>query len=213
MNAPDSSGVPWEGEAPAEPLSMWLPIRREERGSAVRRSGSPSRQARSLPPERPLTDQPRTERALPSGRKHPVHGVPLTLEGPTIVLLTVCTKGRQRWLASELIHELLRTVWRDSGAWSVGKYVIMPDHIHLFVAPGERSIPLERWVRYWKSLFSKDHKDPSHRWQTDHWDTRLRCGEDYLKKWEYVRNNPVRHQLVERAEDWPFQGQIHEFRW
>jgi hypothetical protein len=25
-------------------------------------------------------------------------------------------------------------------------------------------------------------------------------------KWLYVRNNPVRHGLVEHPDDWPFQG-------
>ena len=35
----------------------------------------------------------------------------------------------------------------------------------------------------------------------------------YEEKWEYVRNNPVRAGLAARAEDWPFQGVIHELMW
>jgi putative transposase len=104
----------------------------------------------------------------------------------------------------------------------------MPDHIHLFAAPGPivdsnrlsgsfalpgTVIPFDNWVRYWKSQFSKRHRNPAHRWQTDHWDTRLRRSESYASKWEYVRNNPVRHGLVKSAEDWPFQGRIHDLLW
>jgi hypothetical protein len=37
-----------------------------------------------------------------------------------------------------------------------------------------------------------------HRWQTDHWDRRLRSDESYAEKWEYVRCNAVRHGLVAR---------------
>ena len=42
---------------------------------------------------------------------------------------------------------------------------------------------------------------PSQEWQSDHWDTRLRSGESYDAKWEYVRNNPVRAGLVKTAEE------------
>lgn len=33
-------------------------------------------------------------------------------------------------------------------------------------------------------------------WQQDYWDRQLRSGESYAEKWNYVRNNPVRHGLV-----------------
>jgi putative transposase len=89
----------------------------------------------------------------------------------------------------------------------------MPDHLHLFAAPGQLELPLENWVKYWKSQFSKRHGNRNHRFQTDHWDTRLRREESYEEKWQYVVNNAVRHGLVARAEDWPFQGEIFELRW
>ncbi len=146
-------------------------------------------------------------------RKHPVHGVLINPDHPTIVFLTICTKDRQPWLAKPEIHDLFRSIWENAAAWLVGKYVIMPDHIHTFVAPGQMALPLDNWVRYCKSQFSKKHQEPDHRWQTDYWDTRLRSWESYADKWEYVRNNPVRHGLVKVADDWPFQGQIHDLHW
>jgi len=146
-------------------------------------------------------------------RKRPTHGVWITLQRPTIVLVTVCTKNREPWLADEEIHRLLREIWSQATAWLVGRYVLMPDHLHLFAAPGEKEIELGSWVRYWKSLFTKRHNNPRHRWQSDYWDKRLRSWESYDAAWEYVRNNPVRHGLVERAEDWPFQGEIYVLEW
>lgn len=50
-------------------------------------------------------------------------------------------------------------------------------------------------------------------WQSDCWDTQMRCGEQYRKKWEYVRQNPVRAGLVQRAEDWPWQGELSVLKW
>lgn len=146
-------------------------------------------------------------------RKHPMHGVIFQQTEPTIVFLTVCTKDRTHWLAVPEVHGLLRSVWIAALAWSVGRYIIMPDHIHLFASPGTPEMPLENWVKYWKSQFSKRHCNPAHRWQTDHWDTRLRSQNAYDEKWHYVLSNPVRHGMVARSEDWPYQGEINELRW
>lgn len=95
----------------------------------------------------------------------------------------------------------------------MGRYMIMPDHIHFFAAASIINIEYDNWVAYWKSQFSKQHKNPNHLWQADHWDTRMRNEDIYEEKWEYVRWNPVRHELVGNSEDWPYQGEIHELRW
>ena len=132
---------------------------------------------------------------------------------PTIVYDTVCTKDRQPWLKNDDVHSLLQEVWTEAEAWAMGRYMIMPDHIHFFAGFAGSLIPYENWVRYWKSQFSKRHKNTSHRWQTDDWDTRMRTWKQYDEKWEYVRWNPVRHELVDHPDEWPFQGTIHELRW
>ena len=146
-------------------------------------------------------------------RKKPAHGVELVPGCPTIVFVTVCTQHRRPWLATEQNNERLRAVWERASAWRVGRYVLMPDHLHLFAAPGPREIPLENWVRYWKSQFTKINADASQTWQSDHWDTRLRSGESYEEKWWYVRNNPVRAGIVTRVEEWPFQGELNVLEW
>jgi len=89
----------------------------------------------------------------------------------------------------------------------------MPDHAHFFCAPGEPELPLENCMKYWKSQFSKLNRNPEYRWRGDHWDRRLRDDESYDEKWLYTLDNPVRRGLVERAEDWPYQGELFELRW
>ena len=96
-------------------------------------------------------------------RKHPAHGV-LFVEGhPTIIFDTVCTKDRKSWLASDEVHKLPREVWQEADAWLMGRYVIMPDHVHFFAAATESGIKYDNWVKYWKSKFSKRHKVAEHR--------------------------------------------------
>ncbi|MBA2585005.1 MAG: hypothetical protein H0U99_00780 [Chthoniobacterales bacterium] len=97
-----------------------------------------------------------------------------------------------------------------------GRYVIMPDHVHLFCAPATFAAePLGQWVRYWKTLASRNWPRANEQpiWQRNFWDTQLRRHENYDAKWDYVILNPVRARLVQRAEDWPFQGQLNELRW
>ena len=91
----------------------------------------------------------------------------------------------------------------------------MPDHIHFFAAPNAIEAPsLEKWMKYWKSRATSNMRKPGGTvWQRGHWDRQLRSGESYDDKWEYVRSNPVRHGLVIKADDWPYQGELNELRW
>lgn len=153
-------------------------------------------------------------RNLPE-RKRPVHRVIILPNRPTIVFVTVCTHKRLRCLASEQAHALLNDVWLKADSWQVGRYVVMPDHVHLFAAPTNPDVDLERWVRYWKSLFSRPYQKqmPIFRWQSGYWDTTLRWFDSYDQKWEYVRLNPVRHGLVQNPQDWPYQGELNVLAW
>ena len=209
-------GVRWEGSAPAGPNDVvdWDDVTK----TAGRGGTRPSHTLKDGTMTNETQHRGRRKRrpSLPV-RKRPVHGVLRSALEPTIVFVTACTKDRVRWLATPGCHELLREIWREAAAWRVGRYVIMPDHVHLFASPADQDVSpfvsLEKWMAFWKSLFSKRKGDPGCRWQSSHWDRRLRRSESYAEKWEYVRDNPVRHGLVERAEDWPFQGELFELRW
>jgi len=45
-------------------------------------------------------------------------------------------------------------------------------------------------------------------WQPGFFDHVLRNDESYGQKWNYVRENPVRADLVTDADEWPYQGEI-----
>jgi len=50
------------------------------------------------------------------------------------------------------IVALLLDCWRKANHWLVGRYVIMPDHLHLFCAPAKLPVtPLKQWVRFWRA--------------------------------------------------------------
>jgi len=68
---------------------------------------------------------------------------------PVIIFLTVCSKDRKPLFARADSVAVIVDAWRRAEAWSVGRYVVMPDHLHLFCAPAVfPTEPLMQWVRY-----------------------------------------------------------------
>ena len=149
----------------------------------------------------------------PPERRHPAPGVQLHAGEANLVFLTVTTEQRQPWLASELLHRLLHQTWDEARAWLVGDYLLMPDHLHLFCAPHNLQFTIEAWIAYWKGQFNRKHGRTEWKFQSRGWHHRLRAGESYRAKWLYVQENPVRHGLVKRIEDWPFKGRVFDLVW
>ena len=89
---------------------------------------------------------------------------------------------------------------------ALGRYVIMPDHVHLFVRGG-RNFILSSWIGGLKRAMSVALKS-QRLWQPGFFDHILRNDESYAEKWNYVRDNPVRAGLVELAENWPYHGEV-----
>jgi REP element-mobilizing transposase RayT len=121
---------------------------------------------------------------------------------------------RSPMLARPEIHESFRAFGRKAHEKydvAVGRYVIMPDHAHLFVAFPATGITLSQWIKSLRSVLGKEllrlgFQKPH--WQEGFFDHLLRNSESYAEKWEYVRMNPVRAGLCRKPEDWPFQGEI-----
>ncbi|HTS17484.1 MAG TPA: transposase [Verrucomicrobiae bacterium] len=138
------------------------------------------------------------------------------LESP-VYFATACTYRRQPILAATAVADILTEEWRAAAErhrWLVGRYVIMPDHVHFFCSVQSNAKRLSEFVRLWKQWTTKRavaalaKRGPARLWQQGFFDHVLRSEESYAQKWEYVRQNPVRAGLISHAEDWPFQGEI-----
>ena len=146
-------------------------------------------------------------------RKWPAHGVHVPSLGPAIVYVTCCANNREPWMANPAVHKAMHEVWSSANAWLVGRYVIMPDHVHLFAAKGDSEVELEAWTRYWKRLVTQTLGAGPGKWQDSQWDTRMRSPESYREKLDYVLMNPVRKGLVQQPEEWPYSGEVHALDW
>jgi len=75
-----------------------------------------------------------------------------------IYFVTTCTKDRHAVLARDDITNVLIQEWsaaRDRHGWIVGRYVVMPDHVHFFCRPEYEAKPLSEFVASWKRWTSR----------------------------------------------------------
>ena len=113
------------------------------------------------------------------------------------------------------MHEAFRSycLRAENHDVAVGRYVIMPDHIHLFVVLPRTEVTLPGWVQMLKTVLGKELLRltvAKPHWQEGFFDHVLRSSESYSQKWDYVRTNPVRAGLCAEPDEWPYQGEIME---
>ena len=131
-----------------------------------------------------------------------------------IHFLTVCTIHRRTILTDSGIPECLVEAWDASpkiNGWAIGRFVVMPDHVHFFARPLPGGKPLSSFVRDWKRWTARAIHQASRQeppiWQAEFFDHVLRSTKSYDQKWAYVRENPGRAGLVAHGEDWPYAGE------
>jgi REP element-mobilizing transposase RayT len=145
----------------------------------------------------------------------------LYIEHP-IFFVTMRIHDQRCRLDDSTMHEALRefgAVGLERGCY-LGRYVLMPDHVHLFVkfqptAEGSL-VTLSRWVSALKNVCSRVWRAQglaAPHWQKGFFDHVLRSSESYGEKWRYVEQNPVRAGLVARCADWPYQGEIYRLEY
>jgi REP element-mobilizing transposase RayT len=124
-------------------------------------------------------------------------------------ILSHCARNRRKLLANKPVHEVLINYGQSAvhRGYALGRYVIMPDHIHLFVS-GTDGFDLGLWIRGLKRVVAAAVSGGRSMWQTGFFDHVIRNSESYSQKWEYVRDNPVRAGLVLETREWPFQGEL-----
>ena len=131
-----------------------------------------------------------------------------------IYFVTFCTADRKPLLENSSVHNrfIQYAEKAEPRGVAIGRYVIMPDHIHCFIRMAPQHT-LGTTIRMLKRALSPAIPDPTPHWQSGFFDHLLRHSESYHDKWNYVWENPVRAGLVKRPEDWAFQGEVVSIRY
>jgi putative transposase len=130
-----------------------------------------------------------------------------------IYFVTFGTKDRKKILANPPVDDAFIRFARNSEKRGtiIGRYVIMPDHVHLFIRLNQ-SDHLGATIGFLKKSLTRTLSESGHaspHWQPGFFDHLLRSANSYSEKWDYVQKNPLRAGLIEDPADWPYAGEIN----
>lgn len=106
---------------------------------------------------------------------------------------------------------------RAERPFHIDAWVVLPNHLHcIWCLPDGDADYSTRWSVI-KARFSRalpySPRRPSHvarrehgLWQRRFWEHHIRSEEDWRAHMRYCWNNPVKHGLAARPEDWPFSS-------
>lgn len=133
--------------------------------------------------------------------------------------LTLVTHRRKAILIDNI--DILRESFRESKqyySYTINAIVILPEHIHMIITP-KNAKEYPKIIKAIKYNFSKkieieDEEQSLNRhrkkmkavWQQRYYEHTIRDQKDYLRCLEYMKNNPVKHQLVKDAKDWKYSS-------
>jgi putative transposase len=127
----------------------------------------------------------------------------LWLKGGTY-FFTVVTKNRIPILVDEKVRDCLRKSIRKTRhnyPFDIIAWVLLPDHLHtLWTLPQGDSDFAVRWMLI-KSRVTKALSMESI-WQRRYWEHLIRDEDDLKQHFDYIHFNPVKHELVEKPQDW-----------
>ncbi len=101
----------------------------------------------------------------------------------------------------------------DYRKWTLYAAVIMPDHVHVLVQPlskaeGGGVYDLAEIIHSVKSFsvhqINRKRGSRGSIWQDERFDRIVRDEMEFLEKWQYIMNNPLKQELVENQEDYPW---------
>ncbi|NIZ08566.1 transposase [Pseudooceanicola sp. HF7] len=145
------------------------------------------------------------------------------IPGATIFFTVTLAERGSDLLVREV--EALRTAVAGVKArrpFHIDAWVVLPDHLHcIWTLPEGDADYATRW-RQIKSGFSRGRPPGPLRagprarhergiWQRRFWEHHIRDEADHTAHLRYCWENPVKHGLVQRAEDWPYSS-VHRDR-
>ncbi len=105
---------------------------------------------------------------------------------------------------AQLVADALRKF--DGTRYRLLAWTIMPNHVHVLFEVAETSMAetLKSWKQFTATHANKLLGNGGPFWQADYWDTYMRDPDHEERTIRYIRNNPVKADLVTAWQDWPW---------
>jgi len=127
---------------------------------------------------------------------------------------TVVTANRKTIFAEDKNVQFLKAAFRyvqSRKPFKMDAICVLPDHLHcIWTMQGDYNYSI-RWQMI-KTHFSRRyrHQNPESKhikiWQPRYWEHMIRDQDDFHRHIDYIHNNPVKHDWVKSARDWPYSS-------
>lgn len=134
-----------------------------------------------------------------------------------VIFITQVVNDRKPVFQNLQQIELLRTTFnnvKELHPFMMLGYVFLPDHFHILIRPTGSST-FSDIMHSVKPNFTKEYKKlvgltgSLQFWQKGFWDHVIRDDVDFQRHLDYIHYNPVRHQLVQKPEEWLYSSFQH----
>jgi putative transposase len=88
-------------------------------------------------------------------------------------------------------------------------YVVMPEHVHLLLGEPRRETLAHAIKSLKQGVARRFIGNAEHFWQKRYYDFNVRNHRQFVEKLRYIHRNPVKRELCERPEDWPWSSFRH----
>jgi putative transposase len=112
-------------------------------------------------------------------------------------------RGTDQLTTASAAHALLQSAAyrHESNQWFIHLFLLMPDHIHALLSFPAHTKGIQHVIKSWKAWTAKHlHLE----WQRNFFEHRLRAGESASEKFHYILRNPVRANLANTPDQWPW---------
>lgn len=149
----------------------------------------------------------------------PVHAFKVTRrnlphwqEPGRVYFITWRCRPTQRLSVEERTITLSTIRYWDTLKWTVYTAVVLPDHVHILAQPLPKQaggvFNLTEILHSVKSFSSQkinqQRGEQGSIWQAESFDRIVRDEAEFMEKWQYIRNNPLKTELALYPEDYPW---------
>jgi putative transposase len=155
------------------------------------------------------------KRILSSRRKNSLRLEHFDYSTPRAYFITICShEGKEAFSNKDVAKAVIESLKKNKikSHFKIYIYCLMPDHLHILLNPGNSNLSVSRFIQTFKSQtgFWYEKQYGSSLWQRGFYDHIVRQNENLIKIAQYILDNPVRKELVEEPEQYPYSGAMDE---
>jgi putative transposase len=141
------------------------------------------------------------------------HNPPHLFLPDTLYMLTASIYQKEHLIQSSQRKQKWHDAFYETAKiyqWQIVAWVVLHNHYHAIVQSPEKAATLSKFIGSYHKFTARqwndeDNLDGRKVWW-NYWDTCIRSEHDYFNRLRYIFWNPVKHELVDKPDDYMFSS-------